>query len=342
MTSPPRTATETPRRAQRARRTLLRFLLPPVVILLLLLLIHWPRSAFFLHEAQTSDATVLSLLAATLALCGLWQLAARTANERVAWATVAVTALYPVFYEASTSADARSQMTAAALVIWGLFFYLPSRASRLEATEVVELKEGLWRRRLAAVALLASAVLVRGTAVVVPVALMLWEVMQHARRRAQGRLLLLLALALVPALVRVVYSWQSGGSAGGWSQTFADFDVLDWRRVIEACGARAWQAFGHAGLYLLTAAMLLLTVFVKPVSDAGVERGRIEVQVQLSFAFVALGYIILLSFASDAQRASEMLAVVPLVILVCVSTFWRRMKYWVILVAAACVAFAFL
>ncbi len=276
MTSPPPTATETPHdRAPHARRFPLRSLLPPVVILLLLSLIHWPRHALFQHAGQTWHSTALSLLAATFALAGLFQLAARTANERVAWGSVAATALYPVFYAASATPDARADLMATAVVMWSLFFSLLVR-------------RGLWQR------------------------------------------LLLFVLALLPALVRLVSAWQMGSNVGDSSTVGAMF------------GVRAWQAFGYAGLYLLTATMLLLTIFVKPVSDAGVERGRIDVRVQLGFVFVALGYIVILSFISDTGRASEMLPVVPLVILVSVSTVWRRVRYWFAVVAAVCAAFAFL
>jgi len=343
MTSPPPTAIETPRRARPARRFHLPSLSALVVILFLLALIHWPRHAHFFQAAQPWHAPAFSLLAATLTLFGLFQLATRTANRRVAWATVVVTALYPVFYEASAAPDARADVATTALVIWGLCFYLPARPAGLEARETQETGGGLWRR-LASVVAFALAGLLKETALVVPSALIIWEASRRGRRGL--RRAPLVALAFVPALVGALSSWHTGeGASGSASSLSTLLRAPDLWQVLDACGVRAWQGFGHAGLYLLTVAMLLLTCFVKPVSDPSGERGRIDVQVQLSFLIIALGYIVLLSLSSSeagAGDAREMLPVVLLLILVSVSTVWRRVRYWSALLFAICAAFVLL
>jgi hypothetical protein len=61
--------------------------------------------------------------------------------------------------------------------------------------------------------------------------------------------------------------------------------------------------------------------------------------VQLVFAVVVLAYIVALSIAGGAVLARYMLPGVPLVILVCVSTLYRRVRAWAWWVAFACATF---
>src|SRR5205807_9137616 len=68
-------------------------------------------------------------------------------------------------------------------------------------------------------------------------------------------------------------------------------------------------------------------------------RPRIEIWIQFSFLVVLLGYMGFMSVVGGAVLARYMLPVVPLVILVMVSTIWRRVRYWRLVVALVAAAF---
>jgi hypothetical protein len=60
---------------------------------------------------------------------------------------------------------------------------------------------------------------------------------------------------------------------------------------------------------------------------------------QAAFLSVVLAYLVFMSTVGGAVLARYMLPVVPLVILVWVSTLWRRVRYWKLIVAAVAIAF---
>ena len=53
-----------------------------------------------------------------------------------------------------------------------------------------------------------------------------------------------------------------------------------------------------------------------------------------------LAYLVFMSAVGGAVLARYMLPVVPLVILGVVSTLWRRVRYWRLIVASVAIAFA--
>src|ERR671921_573580 len=84
-----------------------------------------PTHAWKLFGFHITVARVAMLAVSALALTGLFRLAERVQNARVAVATVVCTALYPVFFAQSTLAHL--DMAVAALTLWALVFYLPPR-----------------------------------------------------------------------------------------------------------------------------------------------------------------------------------------------------------------------
>lgn len=390
MTSPPRTANEraAPLSTRPARIAVLRRLLIPALIYAFLLLSHWPllnqpydadEAAYLSTEIHARPplvpvylaawrkafgesivvARMSMLLVAALALYGLWRLAARAANGRVAWASVVCTAVYAVFFV--ESARLQADVAVAACIFRALLYYLPpeAEASGVVGTHTVD--ELNLRRRFACVVWFGLAGLARETAVLAPLALMVWEVLSGsgARKFETAAVLrtgvcrparrrwwwpLLLPLVLLPLAVWLVYRQQQTGQlSGDAGYTGARLaTTLSLWRVSSAALTRLWQATAHMNLYVLSVPTVLLTLLASPVRDEGVERGRIEVSVQLSFAAIALGYIVGLSLlAGDAKEARDMLPVVPLLIVICVSTIWRRVRYWQFGIAVACAALAF-
>jgi hypothetical protein len=73
----------------------------------------------------------------------------------------------------------------------------------------------------------------------------------------------------------------------------------------------------------------------------GAERQRIPIKVQLVFGAVILAHVLALSVLGGAVLARYMLPVFPLVILICLSTLHRRLRYWLWWTVATCGAFLF-
>src|ERR1700690_1824453 len=85
------------------------------------LALWWKASGF--HPEVTREAV---LMVASLGLLGVWRLAIRLAGSAtVAFWTVVLTALYPVWFAQSTLAH--GDIFAAACTLWGLVYALPDR-----------------------------------------------------------------------------------------------------------------------------------------------------------------------------------------------------------------------
>ena len=110
-------------------------------------------------------------------------------------------------------------------------------------------------------------------------------------------------------------------------------------RIFLALLLRIWQTFGYLDLYVLTLACVAALIFA-PIKDAQGERQRIDLSVQFSFLAIAIVYLISLSVIGGAVLARYMLPVVPLVVLVCVSTIWRRLRAWKAVIGVIALAFA--
>lgn len=79
---------------------------------------------------------------------------------------------------------------------------------------------------------------------------------------------------------------------------------------------------------------------LRPAQKQGqVARPRIPFWMQAAFLSVVLAYLVFMSAVGGAVLARYMLPVVPLVMLALVSTLWRRVQYWRLIVAAVAMAF---
>src|SRR5947209_13566933 len=107
---------------------------PPLVMAYLAL-------AWKLFGFRIAVARVGMLLVSSFALTGVFRLAERVANARVATAAVVCTALSPVFF--AQSSLAHLDMMVAALSVWGLVLYLPRAATgKLRDAETRRREEG--------------------------------------------------------------------------------------------------------------------------------------------------------------------------------------------------------
>ena len=98
-------------------------------------------------------------------------------------------------------------------------------------------------------------------------------------------------------------------------------------RILLALLIRLWQTFGYFRLLMLTLAVLF-AMGLPPLRDPGGERPRIELDVQFAMLSVIVAYVFAMALVGGAELARYMLPAVPLVILVGVSTLWRRVRLW--------------
>ncbi len=273
------------------------------------------------------------LLIAAFAVLGVYRLALQVTWRRdVATAATACVALYPVFF--MQSAMAHLDAAAAAFTLWGLSSFLRGKAG-------------------GATAMLAMAALAKETAIITPLALVAGEFIARSRdwpswpdfletgggRQRDFRFLWVL-LAAAPLGVWFGYHWMRTGYVFG-NPEYLRYNLeatLDPLRILLAGVRRLWQTTGHMHLFVLTAAAAL-AMRRAPLRDGEHPRRRISFPIQRVFAVVIAAHVALFSMVGGAPLARYMLPVVPLVVILCVSTLRRRVQRWRLLVAGVCVAF---
>jgi hypothetical protein len=276
------------------------------------------------------------LVLAAFSLLGVFRLAERVANTKVAIASTLCTALYPVFF--AQSSLAQLDLAAAGLTFWGLAAYVEDQA----------VTTALW---------FALAALAKETAILAPIALAGWELARFLTRKSSLRKLWLsddsqtnprnarrIASLLIPALPLAfwyAYHYARTGYVFG-NPEFFRYNVaatLSAVRFFLALIMRLWQVVGYLHLWVLTLPMLLAMCLLPPQYDGASERSRIRFPVQMVFYVVVLTYVVAMALIGGAVLARYMLPAVPLVIILAISTLWRRLSYWPAAVAFVALAF---
>jgi hypothetical protein len=274
----------------------------------------WWKVSGFLPEV-TREAV---LMVAALALLAVWRLAMRVhGSPIVAFWTVALTAIYPVWFAQSTLAH--GDIFAAACTLWGLVYSLPERD----------------RRPWAAAAWFAAAALSKETAVAIPLTLAVvslgagFRVRLPARKRLFSEAAWLAASAL-PLIAWYGYHYARTGFVFG-NPEFVRYNAeatLDPVRILAAFGHRVLHLTGHMNLFvpvLMTFAALLL----KPRLDAeDHERSGVSRPVWHKILVLLLVNALEFSVLGGALLTRYLLPMYPLVLLVAVATFYRRVPYW--------------
>jgi hypothetical protein len=268
------------------------------------------------------------LVIAAFALTGLLRLAESIANREIAVAATLCTGLYPVFF-AQSSLD-HVDLAAAGLTFWGLHAYVEAR--RMPAT--------LW---------FSLAALAKETAILAPLALCAREGFRwvphpkdgDARRPRCARMSpICLLIPTLPLVFWYAYHYSRTGYVFGNPEFFrynAEATLRPLRFVLALC-IRVWQTFGYFHLFLLTLAAGL-AMGLPPRRDQDSERRPIDPDVQFAFLAVILAYVLAMSLLGGALLARYMLPVVPLVVVISISTLWRRVRLWPAVIAMVAVAF---
>ncbi len=277
------------------------------------LALWWKASGF--HPAVTREAV---LMVAALGLLGVWRLAMRlTGVASVAFWTVLLTGLYPIWFAQSTLAQA--DIFAAACTLWGLVYSLPRRDRQPRAA-------ALW---------FGAAALCKETAIAIPVTLAAIRLVEGLRHRsgARSRFWRESAWLFAPVLPLAAwygYHYAKTGSLLG-APGYVRYNALSTLvplRILVAFSHRIFDLTAHMNLFvpvLMTFAAFLL----KPRPDAdGQERPAIAPDALRCIFLLLLVNALLFSVLGGALLNRYLLPMYPLVLLVAVSTFYRRIPYW--------------
>jgi len=277
------------------------------------LALWWKVSGFY--PEVTREAV---LMVAALGLLGVWRLAMRLVGvSAVAFWTVALTGLYPIWFAQSTLAHA--DIFAAACTLWGLVYALPDRDRKPWAA-------ALW---------FAAAALCKETAIAIPLTLAVMSLVEGFRVRPPARFRLWREAAWLSSCVLPLAGWfawhyaKTGFLFGNPEYLRYNAQAtLDPLRILVAFCHRALHLTAHMNLFvpvLMTVAAMLL----KPRLDAeGHDRATISLPAQRRIFLLLLVNALLFSVLGGALLTRYLLPMYPLVLLVAVSTFYRRVPWW--------------
>ncbi len=277
------------------------------------LALWWKISGF--NPEVTREAV---LMAAALGLLGVWRLAMRLVGVgSVALWTVVLTGLYPIWFAQSTLAHA--DIFAAACALWGLVYALPDRDRKPWAA-------ALW---------FAAAALCKETAIAIPLTLAAVSLAAGFRARPPARFRLWREAAWLSSCVLPLAGWYA------WHYAKTGFlfgnpeylrynaqATLDPLRILVAFGHRVLHLTAHMNLFvpvLMTVAAMLLDP--RPGAE-GHDRAAISLPAQRRIFLLLAVNALLFSVLGGALLTRYLLPMYPLVLLVAVSTFYRRVPYW--------------
>ena len=277
------------------------------------LALWWKISGFY--PEVTREAV---LMVASFALLAVWRLAMRIVGViSVAFWTVALTAMYPIWFAQSTLAHA--DIFAAACTLWGLVYRLPDRD----------------RKPWAAAAWFAAAALCKETAIAIPLTLAVislvegFSIRPPARFR-QWREAAWLASCVFPLAGWYAWHYAKTGFLFG-NPEFVRYNAqanLEPARFLAAFAHRLLHLTAHMNLFvpvMMTAAAMML----KPRLDAeGHDRPQISVPALRRIFLLLLVNAMLFSVLGGALLTRYLLPMYPLVLLVAVTTLYRRVPFW--------------
>jgi len=316
------------------------------------------------------------LLLAAFSLLGFFRLARLASNTIVAIASTILAAVYPVFF--TQSSLAQIDLPAAGFIFWGLASYFGVEDGNTivgaRASSPVPWAAVCWFS-LAALAK-ETAILIPFTLIAFQSARRFLSTSRElchsevpAKREARNlqfvkssrektqaesgdnspgsateefsiRQQIWLALSAIPLALWYAYHYLRTGRVFG-NPEFFRYNVqstLHPLRIFLALLLRIWQTVGYLDFYVLTLACVAAMMF-PAITDKDGERRRIALSVQYTFLAIIIVYLIALSVIGGAVLARYMLPVVPPVILVCVSTIWRRLSAWKLVLAVIVLAF---
>ena len=290
----------------------------------------WWKASGFLPEV-TREAV---LLVAALGLLAVWRLAMRLVGvASVAFWTVLLTGLYPIWFAQSSLAHA--DIFAATCTLWGLVFALPVHDRKPWAA-------ALW---------FSAAALSKETAIAIPLTLAVFSLVeafrtQQARANPAVRRRLLKETAWLSSCILPLIAWY----AWHYAKTgflFGNPEFLRYNAQANLSPVRFLAAFGHRILHLtmhmnmfVPVLMTIAALLLEPRPDAtGGERANIDPPAIRRILLLLLVNAVLFSVLGGALLTRYLLPMYPLVLLLAVTTFYRRIPYWHLVAIFSAAAF---
>jgi 4-amino-4-deoxy-L-arabinose transferase-like glycosyltransferase len=291
----------------------------------------WWKASGFLPEV-TREAV---LLVASLGLTAVWRLSMRLVGvPAIAFWTVALTALYPIWFAQSSLAHA--DIFAAACALWGLVYALPARGASTDEA----------RKPWAAAAWFAAAALSKETAIAIPLTLAAVSLVESRRVPGMARLRLWreaawLASCTLPLAAWYAYHYFKTGFLFG-NPEFLRYNAeatLSPLRILAAFGYRILHLTAQMNLFVPVGMALAALLLLEPRSatdDPGADapegisqlRPGIEPRALRRIFLLLLTNALLFSVLGGALLTRYLLPMYPLVLLLAVTTMYRRVLYW--------------
>jgi len=288
------------------------------------LALWWKLSGYY--PEVTREAV---LMMAALALLGVWRLSMRlTGVASVAFWTLLLTGLYPIWFAQSSLAHA--DIFAAAFSIWGLVYSLPNRG----------------RSGWAAAMWYSAAALSKETSIAIPLALAAWNVGEGIWRGGPARSRLWREAAWLSACVVPLAAWYAYHRAKT-GLFFGNPQYLRYNAEATLTPLRILVAFLHRVLHLTAHMNLFVPVLMAcaamllaPRTDRdGHDRATFGTLVLLRIFSLLLVEALLFSVLGGALLTRYLLPMYPLVLLIAVTAFYRRVPYWHALALISAFAF---
>lgn len=294
------------------------------------LALWWKLSGFY--PEVTREAV---LMVAALGLLAVWRLANRVAGvASVAFWTVLLTGLYPIWFAQSSLAHA--DIFAAACTLWGLVYSLPAQGRNPRVAF-------LW---------FAAAALCKETSIAIPLTLAVIRLVENCRGDAEVQGKAWREAGWLSACVLPLACWY-GYHYAKTGFLFGNPEYLRYNAETTLVPLRILAAFGHRILHLtahmnlfVPVGMGLAALLLTPRKNAaGNERAGLVPSVLRSILVLLLVEALLYSVLGGALLTRYLLPMYPLVLLLAVATFYRRVPFWhalAVLSAAAFVAGIFI
>jgi hypothetical protein len=269
------------------------------------------------------------LMIAALALLGVWRLAMRLIGvASVAFWTMLLTGLYPIWFAQSSLAQA--DIFAAACSIWGLVYALPNRGRNTWAA-------ALW---------FSAAALSKETAIAIPLTLAVMNGCEGIWRGVPARSRLLREAAWLTGCIVPLAAWY-GYHYAKTGFLFGNPEYLRYNAEATLTPLRILAAFGHRILHLTAHMNLFVPVLMasaamllapRPDSE-GHDRATLGKLALLRIFSLLLVEALVFSVLGGALLTRYLLPMYPLVLLVAVTTLYRRVPYWQLLALVSAAAF---